>query len=69
MLGETPAVLTRVVPLDVHGVRYVDITVRYRDGATEDARLGRESVPSDIVEGDDVLVSRAVNMIVAVRRP
>jgi hypothetical protein len=53
---------------DVHGVGYVDVTVAYRDRSVETARLGRESVPADLAAGDEVLVSTAVNMIVAIRR-
>jgi hypothetical protein len=54
---------------DVHGVGYVDVTVAFRNGATETARLGRESVPDELRTGEVVLVSTAVNLIVAIRRP
>jgi hypothetical protein len=57
-----------IKPWDVHGVGYVDVTVAYRDRSTETARLGHESVPSDLTAGDEVLVSKAVNMIVGIRR-
>jgi len=57
-----------VKPWDVHGVGYVDVTVAYRDRTIETARLGRESVPEDIAPGDEVLVSKAVNVIVAIRK-
>lgn len=68
MLGEVDAVVVEVKPWDVHGVGYVDVTVAYRDRSTETARLGPESVPDDLQAGEQILVSRAVNMIVAVRR-
>ena len=55
--------------LDVHGARYADVTVGYPDGVLESARLGAESIPEDLQVGERVLVSRAVNMIVAIRRP
>ncbi len=58
-----------VKPWDVHGVGYIDVTVAYRDRSTETARLGAESVPADLKPGEEVLVSKAVNMIVAIRRP
>jgi hypothetical protein len=35
----------------------------------ETARLGAESIPEDIEVGERVMVSRAVNMIVGIRRP
>jgi hypothetical protein len=69
VLGEVEAVVLEVKPWDVHGVGYVDVTVAYRDRATETARLGPESIPEDLAAGEEVLVSKAVNMIVAIRRP
>ena len=53
---------------DVHGVAYVDITVAFKDRSVETARLGGESIPEGVVVGDEVLVSKAMNMIVAIRR-
>lgn len=53
---------------DVHGVGYIDVTVAYRDRSVETARLGRESVPPDLAAGDEVVVSKAVNMIVGLRK-
>ncbi len=61
--------MVEVKPWDVHGVRYVDVTVVYPDRVLETARLGPESVPDDLAAGERVLVSRAVNMIVAITRP
>ena len=68
MLGEQEALVVDVKPWDVHGVGYVDVTVAYRDRTVETARLGRESVPEDLEAGDEVLVSKAVNVIVAIRK-
>lgn len=53
---------------DVHGVDYVDVTLAYRDGTTVTTRLGRESVPEDLRRGEVVLVSSAMNLVVAIRR-
>jgi hypothetical protein len=69
VLGEQEALVVEIKPWDVHGVRYVDVTVAFRDRTIETARLGRESVPDDLAAGEEVLVSKAVNMIVGVRRP
>jgi hypothetical protein len=70
VLGEVEAVVLEVKPWDVHGVGYVDVTVAFGDRTTtETARLGPESVPDDLRAGEHVLVSRAVNMIVSIRRP
>jgi len=68
MLGELEAVVVDVKPWDVHGVGYVDVTVVYPDRTLETARLGPESVPEDLVAGERVMVTKAVNMIVAIRR-
>ena len=69
MLGEQEALVMKVTPWDVHGVGYVDVTVVYRDRTIESARLGHESVPEGLAPGDEVLVSKAVNMIIGIRRP
>lgn len=69
MLGEQEAVVREVRPVEIHGSRMVDLTVAYPSGVLETARLGAESVPDGLLAGETVLVSRAVNMIVGVRRP
>jgi hypothetical protein len=69
MLGQVEALVVEVKPFDVHGVGYVDVTVAYRDRSVETARLGPESVPADLAVGEQVLVTKAVNMIVAIGRP
>lgn len=69
VLGEREAVVVEVKPWDVHGVGYVDVTVVYQDRMLETARLGPESVPDALREGEQVVVSKAMNMIVAIRRP
>ena len=68
VLGEQEAMVIEVRPWDVHGVGYIDVTVAYRDRSVETARLGRESVPPDLAAGDEVLVSKAVNMILGLRK-
>jgi hypothetical protein len=68
VLGETEAIVVESTPTDVHGVRYVDLTVAYGDRTLDTARLGEESVPAGLQPGERVLVSRAVNMIVSIRR-
>jgi len=68
MLGEREAVVVEVKPWDVHGVSYVDVTVVYPDRMLETARLGPEGVPEDLEAGERVAVTRAVNMIVGIRR-
>jgi hypothetical protein len=57
-----------VKPWDAHGVGYVDVTVVFRDGAVETARLGAESVPEGLESGEQVLVSSAANVIVSIGR-
>jgi hypothetical protein len=69
VLGEQEAVVVEIRPLDVHGVGHVDVTLLFPDRSVETARLGSESVAAGLVAGDTVLVSRAMNVIVEVRRP
>jgi len=57
-----------VKPWDAHGVGYVDVTVVFRDGSVETARLGAESVPEGLESGEQVLVSSAANVIVSIGR-
>ena len=69
VLGEeASALVVDVRHFDVHGVGHVDVTVAYPDRRVETARLGSESVPANLASGEKVLVSRAVNMIVGIRR-
>ena len=68
MLGELEAVVVEVKPWDVHGVGYLDVTVVYPDRMLETARLGPESAPEDLEAGERVMVTKAVNMIVGIRR-
>ena len=69
MLGEQEAVVVEVQPWDVHGVAHVDLTLVYPDRSVETARLGKESVPQDLAAGEHVLVLKAMNVVVEVRRP
>jgi hypothetical protein len=68
VLGEREAVVLEVRAFDIHGSGFVDLTVVFRDRSTASARLGAESVPADLEVGDEVLVSMAMNMVVAIRR-
>jgi len=68
VLGEQEAVLTEIRPWDVHGVGHVDVTLVYPDRTVETARLGSESVTVGLVAGDRVLVSKAMNVVIEVRR-
>jgi hypothetical protein len=69
VLGDQLALVMDLRSWDLHGVAYVDITVAFKDRSVETARLGGESIPEGLAVGDEVLVSKVVNMIVAVRRP
>jgi len=68
VLGEQEAVLVEIRPWDVHGVGHVDVTLVYPDRTVETARLGSESVTVGLVAGDRVLVSKAMNVVIEVRR-
>ncbi len=60
--------MVEIRPWDVHGVGHVDVTLVYPDRTVETARLGRESVAEGLVAGDTVLVAKAMNVVVEVRR-
>jgi len=68
MMGDQEALVVEVKPWDVHGVGYVDVTVALPDRTLETARLGGESVPADLLAGEEVLLSKVMNMIVSIRR-
>ena len=69
MFGERDGVVRDLRRLEIHGSPYVDLTVAYEGDVLEIARLGTESIPEDLQVGERVMVSRAVNMIVSIRRP
>jgi hypothetical protein len=69
MMGELDVEVVDARRVDVHGVVYVDVVIRHRDGATATARLGSESVPNDLRVGEHVLATNVANMIVSIRRP
>ena len=69
MLGEEEAVILEVKPLDIHGVRYFDLAVGFPDRSVQQTRLGAESVPGDLENGDRVLATRVANMVISIRRP
>jgi hypothetical protein len=67
VLGDREALVLEVRRFDIHGAGFVDVTVGFPDRSTSSARLGAESVSADLKTGDRVLVSMAMNMIVAIR--
>ena len=69
MFGEEEAVVLRAATFDLHGVTYHDVAVGLRDRSVQEARLGPESVPPDLQEGERVLVTRVANLVVSIRRP
>jgi hypothetical protein len=69
VLGEQEAVAVEVRHFDIHGVGHVDVTLRYPDRTVETARLGVESIPVGLEPGERVLVVKAMNVVVDVRRP
>jgi hypothetical protein len=68
MTGEIDVEVVDVGRVDVHGVVYVDVAIRYPDGTTDSTRLGWESIPDDLRAGDRVLAMRVANMVVSIRR-
>ncbi len=68
VLGEREAEVLELTPVDIHGVPYADLVVKYPDGVVASARLGRESIPVDLAVGERVLVQAAMSVIVGARR-
>jgi hypothetical protein len=68
VLGEQEALVMEVKPWDVHGVGYVDVTMVFKGGTVETARLGAESVPEGLEPGERVMVTKAANVVVAIGR-
>jgi len=68
MLGEREAVVLEVRPFDIHGVEHVDVTVAYADRSMETVRLGSESVPGGLGADERVVVVKAMNVVVEIRR-
>lgn len=69
MLGEREAIVMEVTPFDLHGVTYYDLTVAFPDRRVVHARLGPESVPEGLRQGERVLATQVANMVVSLRRP
>ena len=69
MSGEQEAVVLEVKPFGLHGVTYYDVTVGFPDRTVVHARLGSESVPDGLRTGERVMATRAMNMVVSLRRP
>jgi hypothetical protein len=69
MLGEQKAMVLAVKPFGLHGVTYYDVTVEFPNRTVEQARLGPESVPDGLQPGERVMVTRAANMLISLRRP
>jgi hypothetical protein len=68
MMGELEAVVVAITPFNLHGVVYSDVTLSYRDRSVEQARLGPEGVPQDLIAGETVLATRVANMVISLRR-
>ena len=68
-MGEEEAIVLEIKPFDLHGVRYRDVTVTYKDRSVDNARLGPEGVPEDLQPGEVVLATKVANMLISLRRP
>jgi hypothetical protein len=69
MLGEEEALVLEVKPFELHGLTYYDVTIAFRDRSVDQARLGPEAVPENLEPGEQVLATRAANMVISLRRP
>jgi len=69
MMGEQEAMVLEVRPFDLHGVTYYDVRIAYGDRSVDEARLGPEAVPENLRPGEVLLVTKAANMVISLRRP
>jgi hypothetical protein len=69
VLGEQEAQVLEVDAVSIHGLPYVDVTLSFPDGTTDRSRLGPEAVPHALERGERVLVTRAANVVITIRRP
>jgi hypothetical protein len=68
MFGDDVGTIEAVRSFDLHGVTYYDLAIKLDDGRIEETRLGPESVPGGIAQGDRVRLIRAGFMIIQVAR-
>jgi hypothetical protein len=67
--GTRNAVIEAVRPLDIHGTIYYDLVYTHDDEAQpRQARLGAESLYSEIAPGDRVLVRYLMNVATTIER-
>jgi hypothetical protein len=69
VLGEQEAIVLGVKPFGLHGITYYDVAVGFPDRTVEEARLGPESIPDGLQQGERVLATRVGNMVISLRRP
>ncbi len=69
VLGTRSGIVRQLRPVDIHGARFVDVTVVLDDGSMLEGRLGAESVPADLHHGDHVLAVAVMSTLVEIRRP
>jgi hypothetical protein len=68
VLAEHDAVVLEIRPVDLHGLTYYDVTVRFPDRSVEHSRLGPEGIPDGLQPGERVRATRVANMIIELRR-
>jgi hypothetical protein len=68
MMGEREAVIQDVSTVSIHGMPYVDVTLRFEDGTSDTSRLGPEAVPHDLQPGEAVQATVVANIVVSLRR-
>jgi molybdopterin-binding protein len=66
MLGDQEAVVVAIEPVSIHGSQHVDLTIRLADGREITSRIGRESVPDDVQEGDEVRARLVMGQVVEI---
>jgi hypothetical protein len=69
MRGEQEAEVLEVSAVSIHGVPYVDVTLRFADGRTDHSRLGAEAVPDGLERGEPVLATKVANIVISLSRP
>ena len=64
------AIIRRVNPYELHGVRYYQLAVSYVDepDSMQEVRISHDAIYANPVDGDRVLVEMVLNVVTDVRK-
>ena len=64
------AIIRKVSPYDLHGVRYYQLAVSYSDDpeSMREVRISHDSIYGEPADGDRILVEAVLNIVTEVRK-